>query len=169
MVQAGYVRSVGLSEVGADTVRRAAAAHPIADLQIEYSLVSRGIEQAILPTCRELRIDITAYGIFSRGLLSDSFSAERRPQPGDIRHRLPRFSEENAQRNAELVGRLREIARARGATVGQLAVAWVASRGADITPLIGARRRDQLSDALAGLSLRLDEDEVRALESAVPP
>jgi aryl-alcohol dehydrogenase-like predicted oxidoreductase len=169
MVEKGYVRSVGLSEVGPETVRRAAAVHPIADLQIEYSLVSRGIEQAILPTCRELGIDITAYGVFSRGLLSESFSPEREPQPGDIRHRFPRFSEENSQRNAELVGRVREIAHARGATVGQLAVAWVESRGDDVIPLFGTRRRDQLSDALAGLSLKLDEADLRALESAVPP
>jgi aryl-alcohol dehydrogenase-like predicted oxidoreductase len=168
MVQAGYVREVGLSEVGADTVRRAAAVHPIADLQIEYSLVSRGIEDTILPTCRELGIDITAYGVFSRGLLSESFSPGRPAQPGDIRHRFPRFSDENAERNAELVERLREIAHARGATVGQLAIAWVASRGEDIIPLIGARRRDQLSDALTGLQRQLSDDELAALESAVP-
>jgi aryl-alcohol dehydrogenase-like predicted oxidoreductase len=169
MIEAGYVRSVGLSEVGADTVRRAAAVHPIADLQIEYSLVSRGIEDAILPTCRELGIDITAYGVFSRGLLSESFSPGRPAAPGDTRYRLPRFSEENAQRNAELVQRLREIAHARGATVSQLAIAWVASRGEDIVPLIGARRRDQLGDALAGLALQLSDEELAALERAVPP
>jgi aryl-alcohol dehydrogenase-like predicted oxidoreductase len=169
MVQAGYVRNVGLSEVGADTISRAAAVHPIHDLQIEYSLVSRGIEDTILPTCRELGIDITAYGVFSRGLLSESFSPGRPAQPGDSRYRFPRFSEENAQRNAALVDRLREIAHARGATVSQLAIAWVASRGPDMIPLIGARRRDQLEDALAGLGLELSDEDLAALESAVPP
>jgi aryl-alcohol dehydrogenase-like predicted oxidoreductase len=169
LIEAGYVRHVGLSEVGAGTLRRAAAVHPIHDLQIEYSLVSRGIESEILPTCRELGIDITAYGVFSRGLLSESFSPGRPARPGDIRHRFPRFSEENAERNAELVDRLRDLAHARGATVSQLALAWVASRGDDIIPLIGARRRDQLSDALSGLALTLSDDERRALEEAVPP
>jgi aryl-alcohol dehydrogenase-like predicted oxidoreductase len=169
LIEAGYVRQVGLSEVGSDTLRRAAAVHPIHDLQIEYSLASRGIEGDILPTCRELGIDITAYGVFSRGLLSDSFAPGRPVQPGDIRHRFPRFNEENARRNAELVDRLRDLAHTRGATVSQLAIAWVASRGDDVIPLIGARRRDQLDDALAGLSLRLDDDELRALEQAVPP
>jgi aryl-alcohol dehydrogenase-like predicted oxidoreductase len=169
MIEAGYVRSVGLSEVGAETVRRAAGVASIADLQIEYSLISRGIEKDILPTCRELGIGITAYGILSRGLLSDSFEPGRPAQPGDMRSRFPRFNEDNAQRNAELVNRLREIAHGRDATVSQLAIAWVASRGDDIVPLIGARRRDQLQEALAGLSLRLSGDELRALEEAAPP
>jgi aryl-alcohol dehydrogenase-like predicted oxidoreductase len=169
MIEAGYVRSVGLSEVGAETVRRAAGVASIADLQIEYSLISRGIEKDILPTCRELGIGITAYGILSRGLLSDSFEPGRPAQPRDMRSRFPRFNEDNAQRNAELVNRLREIAHGRDATVSQLAIAWVASRGDDIVPLIGARRRDQLQEALAGLSLRLSGDELRALEEAAPP
>jgi len=168
LIEAGYVREIGLSEVGADTVRRAAAAHSIADLQIEYAIVSRGIERAILPTCRELGIAITAYGILSRGLLSDRFDPDRAPEPGDIRHRFPRFDGDNARRNAELVGRLRTIAADRGVSVAQLAFAWVRSRGADIVPLIGARRRDQLAEALAGLEIELREDELAAIEAAVP-
>ena len=168
LIDAGYVREIGLSEVGADTVRRAAATHSIADLQIEYAIVSRGIEQAILPTCRELGIAITAYGILSRGLLSDRFDPERAPEPGDIRHRFPRFDGDNARRNAELVARLRTIAEDRGVSVAQLAFAWVRSRGADIVPLIGARRRDQLAEALAGLEIELGEDELAAIEAAVP-
>ena len=168
MVEAGYARAAGLSEVGPDTIRRAAATTPIHDLQIEYSLVSRGIESRILPTCRELGIDVTAYGVFSRGLLSESFSPRRPAQPGDIRHRFPRFSERERRAQRRAGAAPTRDRRRRGATVGQLAIAWVASRGNDIVPLIGARRRDQLSDALAGLSLELSAAELAALETAVP-
>ncbi|HWE11586.1 MAG TPA: aldo/keto reductase [Solirubrobacteraceae bacterium] len=168
LVQAGYVRSIGLSEVGADTIRRAAAVHPIADLQIEYSLLSRAIENEILPTCRELGIAITAYGVLSRGLLSDSFAPGSPAQPGDIRGRFPRFSDENAQHNAKLVNALREVARRKGATVAQLAIAWVASRGDDVIPLIGARRRAQLAEGLAGLELSLSDEDLEAIERAAP-
>jgi aryl-alcohol dehydrogenase-like predicted oxidoreductase len=169
LVQAGYVRRIGLSEVGAETIRRAAAVHPIADLQIEYSLLSRGIEREILPVCRELGIAVTAYGILSRGVLSDSFAPGRELAPGDIRGRFPRFDGDNAQRNLELVRRLREIAADQGASVAQLAIAWVGSRGADVVPLIGARRRDQLAEALAALSHQLTADQLEAIERAVPP
>ncbi len=168
LIEAGYVRAVGLSEVGAETVRRAAALQPIADLQIEYSLVSRGIEDSILPTCRELGIPITAYGVLSRGLLSDSFNPRRPPAPGDIRGRFPRMTGENAERNLELVQRLRSVAAARGASVQQVAFAWVRSRGEDIVPLIGARRRDQLEQALAALAMTLTESELEEIERAVP-
>jgi aryl-alcohol dehydrogenase-like predicted oxidoreductase len=168
LVQAGYVRAIGLSEVGADTIRRAAAVHPISDLQIEYSLLSRGVERAILPTCRELGIAITAYGVLSRGLLSDSFTAGAAPQPGDIRGRFPRFAEENAAHNARLVDALRALAARRNATVAQLAFAWVRSRGDDVIPLIGARRRDQLAEALAGLRLSLSAEELEEIEAAAP-
>jgi aryl-alcohol dehydrogenase-like predicted oxidoreductase len=166
LVKAGYVREVGLSEVGAETIRRAAATHPIADLQIEYSLISREIEREILPTCRELGIAVTAYGILSRGLLSDSFDPTRERAPGDMRGRFPRFNADNAAQNLELVRRLHELAAARGAAVQQLAIAWVASRGDDIVPLIGARRVDQLEQALSGLELRLDGAELSELEDA---
>jgi aryl-alcohol dehydrogenase-like predicted oxidoreductase len=168
LIDAGYVREVGLSEVGAGTVRRAAAVHEIADLQIEYAIVSRGIEETILPTCRELGIAITAYGILSRGLLSDHFQPGRAPTAGDIRHRFPRFSGENAERNAELVQRLQAIAADRDLSIQQLAIAWVRSRGDDIVPLIGARRRDQLAQALSALEITLTDDELAAIERAVP-
>jgi aryl-alcohol dehydrogenase-like predicted oxidoreductase len=166
LVDAGYVRQVGLSEVGAETIRRAVAVRPIADLQIEYSLLSRGIEAGILPTCRELGIPITAYGILSRGLLSDSFDPNRPVAPGDIRGRFPRFSEDNAAHNAAIVEVLREVARGHDATVSQVAIAWVSSRGEDVIPLIGARRRDQLAEALGGLELTLSAEELATMEQA---
>ena len=168
MVQAGYVRYIGLSEVGAETLRRAAATHPICDLQIEYSVISRGIEREILPACRELGIAITAYGVLSRGLISGHFSAERELDAGDFRAHAPRFTEANRRRNLALVEELRAIA-AKGASVAQLAIAWVLSRGEDIVPLIGARSPERLHEALGALELELGEDEVAAIERAVPP
>ena len=169
MVQAGYVRHIGLSEVGEETLRRAAATHPICDLQIEYSVISRGIEREILPACRELGIAITAYGVLSRGLISGHFSAERELDPGDFRAHAPRFTEANRRRNLALVEELRAIAAAKGASVAQLAIAWVLSRGEDIVPLIGARSPERLHEALGALQLELGEDEVAAIERAVPP
>src|ERR1700739_4317962 len=140
MVKAGYVRHIGLSEVGADTIRRAHGVHPIAALQIEYSLMSRGIEAEILPAVRELGISVTAYGILSRGLLS---SGTARLAPDDPRRRFPRFRDENHARNLELLAALEAIANAKNVTAAQLAIAWVASRGRDIIPLIGTERRDR--------------------------
>ncbi|HSC03328.1 MAG TPA: aldo/keto reductase [Solirubrobacteraceae bacterium] len=169
LVQAGYVRYVGLSEVGAETIRRAAAVHPICDLQIEYSLISRGIERAILPTCRELGIGISAYGVLSRGLISGHYRAGAQPQGGDIRGRMPRFQGENLQHNLALVDALREIAEAKPATVAQVAFAWALSRGEDIVALIGARRRDQLSEALGALELELTAEDLERIEQAIPP
>jgi pyridoxine 4-dehydrogenase len=169
LVDAGYVRYIGLSEVGADTIRRATLVHPICDLQIEYSLVSRAIEDAILPTCRELGIAITAYGVLSRGLISGHFSAERQLAAGDFRAHAPRFSEENLARNLELVEQLRGIARAKGASVAQVAIAWVLARGEDIVPLIGARTPERLAEALGALDIELDEEDLAALADAVPP
>ena len=165
MVQAGYVRYIGLSEMGADTIRRAHAVHPIAALQIEYSLMSRGIEARILPAVRELGIGVTAYGILSRGLLS---SGTARLAADDPRRRFPRFRDENHARNLELLAALEAIAAQRGATAAQLAIAWVASRGADIIPLIGTKRRDRLAEALQALDLRLSAEELAAIEAAVP-
>ena len=169
LVQAGYVRHIGLSEVGAETIRRAAATHPITDLQIEYSLISRGLEDEILPTCRELGIAITAYGVLSRGLISGHFSADRELPANDFRARAPRFSKENRDRNLALVEALREIADASGVTVAQIAIAWVLGRGADVVPLVGARTRERLTEALGALAVELDADELAALERAVPP
>jgi aryl-alcohol dehydrogenase-like predicted oxidoreductase len=170
LVQAGYVRGIGLSEVGAQTLRRAAAVHPITDLQIEYSLISRGIEPEILPVCRELGIAITAYGVLSRGLLSGHWSPDRSPEAGDMRSRLPRFQGENAQHNLALVDQLRAIAAANGASVAQLAIAWVLSRGPDIVPLIGARTRGRLEEALAAQTLAsaLSSADLERVEQAVP-
>jgi aryl-alcohol dehydrogenase-like predicted oxidoreductase len=166
MIQAGYVRFVGLSEVGADTIRRAAAVHPICDLQIEYSLMSRGIEEAILPTCRELGIAITAYGVLSRGLIGGGYAPDR-SEPGDIRSHFPRFQGDNLRRNRELVDRLRSLAGAKGTSVAQVAIAWVLRRGQDIVPLIGSRRREQLHDALGALRLALDDRDLEQIEEAV--
>jgi aryl-alcohol dehydrogenase-like predicted oxidoreductase len=166
MVKAGYVRAIGLSEVGSQTIRRAAAVHPIVDLQIEYSLFSRGIEDGILATCRALGIGITAYGVLSRGLLSGRWT--RPAATGDFRAHSPRFQGDNVQTNLALVARLQALAAAKGIAVSQLAVAWVVGQGADIVPLIGARRRDQLADALGALAVRLTEADLEAIEQAVP-
>jgi aryl-alcohol dehydrogenase-like predicted oxidoreductase len=167
MVKAGYVRYIGLSEVGVDTLRRAVAVHPICDLQIEYSLVSRGIEDAILPACRELGIGITAYGVLSRGLIGGHWSP-RDAHAGDFRAHSPRFQPGNVERNLALVESLRALAAARGLSTAQLAIAWVATQGADIVPLIGARRRAQLHEALAAQGQRLDAETLAALARAVP-
>jgi aryl-alcohol dehydrogenase-like predicted oxidoreductase len=168
MIDAGYVRHLGLSEAGADTIRRAHAVHPVADLQIEYSLISRGIEQAILPTARELGIGITAYGVLSRGLLSGHWSKDRETTSNDFRSRSPRFSRENLDRNLELAEALRDVAASRGATPAQAAIAWVLSRGEDIVPLVGARRRDRLDEALGALDLDLSDEDLVTIERAVP-
>lgn len=168
MVQAGYVRQIGLSEVGAEVIRRAHAVHPITWLQIEYSLLSRGIEAEILPTVRELGIAVTAYGVLSRGLLSGHWSKERSESTQDFRGHLPRFSGENLDRNLSLVEALRQIAQERNATVAQVAIAWVLAQGADIIPLVGARRRDRLNEALGALDLRLSEADLAQIEVAVP-
>jgi len=169
LIKGGYVRHVGLSEVGVETLRRANAVHPIGDLQIEYSLISRGIEDEILPTCRELGIGITAYGVLSRGLISGHWSKERAPAAGDFRSRSPRFSAENIDHNLNLVEALRATARAKGATVAQVAIAWVLAQGADIVPLVGARRRDRLAEALGALTLALNPVDLADIERAVPP
>ncbi|CAO3378142.1 aldo/keto reductase [Azospirillum argentinense] len=167
MVKAGYIRHIGLSEVGPETIRRAAAVHPISDLQIEYSLISRGIEEAILPTCRELGIGVTAYGVLSRGLISGHWSKDRAGQ--DFRSRSPRFQGENLDRNLALVERLRDIAQRIGGSVAQVAIAWVAAQGRDIVPLVGARRRDRLAEALGALDLTLSAEDVAQLAEALPP
>jgi aryl-alcohol dehydrogenase-like predicted oxidoreductase len=169
LVQAGYVRHIGLSEVGAETIRRAAATHPITDLQIEYSLISRDLEDEILPTCRELGIAITAYGVLSRGLISGHFSADRELPANDFRAHAPRFSKENRDRNLALVDALRELADASGVTVAQIAIAWVLGRGDDVVPLVGARTRERLTEGLGALAVELDADDLAALERAVPP
>jgi aryl-alcohol dehydrogenase-like predicted oxidoreductase len=168
LIEAGYVRHLGLSEAGAETVRRAHSVHPVADLQIEYSLLSRGVEHEILPACRELGIGITAYGVLSRGLLSGHWSKESATGAGDFRSHNPRFTGENLERNLELVEALRAVAEAQSATVAQAAIGWVLSQGADIVPVVGARRRDRLAEALGSLELELTADDLAQIEEAVP-
>ncbi len=167
LIKAGYIRHLGLSEVGAETIRRAHAVHPVLDLQIEYSLISRSVEAEILPTLRELGIGVTAYGVLSRGLLSEG--AVRGESQGGFRAHLPRFQGENLKRNLALVEALGVIAEARGATVAQLAIAWALSRGEDIVPLIGARKRERLAEALGALDLALTAEEIAQIEAAAPP
>ena len=166
LIRAGYVRHVGLSEVGSETIRRAAAVHPIVDLQIEYSLISRGVETSILSTCRELGIGITAYGVLGRGLIGGH--AVNVEAPGDFRGHSPRFQGENLQKNLELADRLRAAAEGVGLTPAQAAIAWVAAQGDDIIPLVGARRRDRLAEALGAVTTNLTPQQIAALEQAVP-
>ena len=167
MVKAGYVRHIGLSEVGPETIRRAAAVHPICDLQIEYSLISRGIEDSILPTCRELGIGITAYGVLSRGLISGHWRKDA-AVAGDFRGHTPRFQGRNVDRNLALVEALRVITEAKHVSVAQIAIAWVLAQGNDIVPLVGARRRDRLDEALGALPVALKPNDLAAIERAVP-
>jgi aryl-alcohol dehydrogenase-like predicted oxidoreductase len=168
LVEQGYVRHVGLSEVGAETIRRAAATAPVADLQIEYSLISRGIERSVLPTTRELGISITAYGVLSRGLISGHFTADRRLGTDDFRAHSPRFQGDNLRHNLNLVEALRKLAEQKGVSVAQIAIAWVLAQGEDIVPLIGARSRERLTESLGALDVVLDADDLAAIEAAVP-
>ncbi|HEY1436419.1 MAG TPA: aldo/keto reductase, partial [Casimicrobiaceae bacterium] len=162
MIKAGWIRHIGLSEVGSETIRRAHAVHPIADLQIEYSLIARGIESDILKTCRELGIGITAYGVLSRGLISGHWSKDR-SDAKDFRLMSPRFQDGNIDSNLKLVDSLRAIAADIGASPAQVAIAWVAAQGSDIVPLVGARRRDRLSEALGALDVKLTGAHLAAL------
>ncbi|AWB93617.1 aldo/keto reductase [Aeromicrobium chenweiae] len=167
MVEAGFVRHIGLSEVGAETIRRAHAVHPISDLQIEYSLVSRGVEGDILDTCRELGIGVTAYGVLSRGLISGHYSRDN-VQANDFRSHSPRFQGENLDRNLALVDALRGVAADSGLTVAQAAIAWVGSRGDDIVPLVGARTRERLTESLGAAGIALTPEQLGAIEAAMP-
>jgi aryl-alcohol dehydrogenase-like predicted oxidoreductase len=164
MVNAGYVRHIGLSEVGPETIRRAAAVHAIVDLQIEYALVSRMPEAKIFPALKELGIGATTYGALSRGLLSGS-----QPAPaGDLRAHLPRFTGDNHKRNLQLVDKLKEIAASKGITPVQMAIGWVMAKGSFIVPVVGARTRAQLAESLGALTVEFSADEIAALEAAVP-
>ena len=167
MVKAGYVRHIGLSEVGSETLRRAAKVHSICDLQIEYSLITRSVESGVLATCRELGIAITAYGVLSRGLISGHWQ-KHAAGADDFRTHSPRFQGDNLDKNLALVEALREIAVAKGVTVAQIAIAWVAAQGDDIIPLVGARRRDRLNEALGALDVSLSQADLSAIENAVP-
>lgn len=164
LIKAGYVRYIGLSEVGVETVRRAAAVHPIVDLQIEYSLISRSPEASIFPALKELGVGVTAYGVLSRGLLSGSATTSK----GDFRARLPRFSGENRERNQKLIDALNKLAAEKNATASQLAIAWVLAKGESLVPVVGARKRTQLKESLDALNLELTARDVQQLEEAVP-
>ncbi len=164
MVKAGYVRAIGLSEVGAETIRRAQAVHPISDLQIEYSLISRGPEASIVPSLRQLGIGATAYGVLSRGLLTASPLAGR----GDIRAHMPRFVGENRERNQRLIETLGLSAADRGVAPAQLAIAWVLAKESSIVPVIGARTRKQLAESMGALAIELSPEEILSLEEAIP-
>ena len=160
LIKAGHVRYVGLSEVGAATIRRAHATHPICDLQIEYSLMSRGVERDILPLLQESGIAMTAYGVLSRGLLSGSQTTGK----GDFRAHLPRFSGANYQQNRIMVEGLEQMAAAKGVSPAQIAIAWVLGRGESIVPVVGARTRTQLREAGAAPETLLSAEEIRRLE-----
>jgi len=164
LVKAGYVRAIGLSEVGPETIRRAHAVHPISDLQIEYSLISRRPETAIFPVLAELGVGVTAYGVLSRGLLSGS----RPVSQGDFRAYLPRFTGENRERNQRLIDALQKLAAEKRATASQLAIAWVLTKGSTIVPLIGARTRTQLMESLGALEITLTPADVAGIEEAIP-
>ena len=167
MVKAGYVKHIGLSEMGSETIRRANLIHPICDLQIEYSLISRGIEQSVLHTCRELGIAITAYGVLSRGLFDPAWESKVITD-GDFRSRSPRFLGENLQKNLATLEFLKNFAKEKKASIPQIAIAWVLAKGADIFPLIGCRRTMTLRDSLKALDIKLSAQEVQALEKAYP-
>jgi aryl-alcohol dehydrogenase-like predicted oxidoreductase len=169
MVKAGYVRHIGLSEVGAATIRRAASVHPIVDLQIEYSLISRGPEAEILPVLRELGISVTAYGVLARGLITGQFSAGASFAPDDFRAHTPRFQGDNLAANLKLADKLASLARERGVTAAQIAIAWVLAQGSDIVPLVGARTRARLTESLAALDVSLDKADLDAIANALPP
>jgi len=165
MIAAGYVRHIGLSEAGVETVRRAHAVHPVVDLQIEYSLISRGPEAQIFPALAELGIGVTAYGVLSRGLLAGSTPASA----GDFRRHMPRFSAANFEHNRQVVESLARVASDLGCTPSQLAIAWVLAKGDTIVPVIGARTRKQLAEALGALDVKLSAEDLARLESAVSP
>jgi aryl-alcohol dehydrogenase-like predicted oxidoreductase len=164
LIKAGYVRAIGLSEVGPETIRRAHRVHPICDLQIEYSLISRGTEARIFPALQELGIGVTAYGVLSRGLLSGS----RPSGPNDFRSYLPRFSEENVTKNQRLAGLLKSLSEEKGVRPSQLAIAWVLAKGENIVPVVGARTRAQLEESLGALNVQLSESDVTRIEEAIP-
>lgn len=168
LVDAGHVRHIGLSEVSADTIRRAAATASISDVQLEYSLLTRSPEDTILPAVRKLGIGVTAYGVLSRGLISGHYARDRRLADGDFRALSPRFQGENLERNLDLVEALRTVAGDKGISVAQLAIAWVLAQGDDLVPLVGARTRARLSEALGAVDVELSHDELAAISRAVP-
>jgi aryl-alcohol dehydrogenase-like predicted oxidoreductase len=169
LVKAGYVKHIGLSEVSAETLRRAHAVHPISDVQIEYSMITRALEADILPAARELGVGITAYGVLSRGLISGHWSKARAGEPDFRGQNSPRFQGANLDANLALVERVRAIADALGVSVAQVAIAWVMAQGTDIVPLVGARSRLRLEEALGAQAVTLSAQDLARLAQAVPP
>ena len=168
-VDKGWIRHIGLSEVGSETLRRAAAVHPISDLQIEYALITRGIEDDILPTARELGIGITAYGVLSRGLIGGSWQpGASAADLGPLRAHSPRFAAANAEANFAMVEKLREVATGLGLSPAQAAIAWVAAQGPDIVPVLGSRTRARLAEAVTAISTELSNEAAATIEAAVP-
>ncbi len=164
LVQAGLVRYIGLSEVGAETIRRAHAVHPIADVQLEYSLMSRKPEETIVPVLDELGIAMTAYAVLSHGLLVSN----PKPAEGGMRAHLPRLQGENFERNRRLVAALTAVAEEKGVTTSQLAIAWVLAKGANLIPVIGVSKRARLAESLEALNIELSPEDVVRIEQAVP-
>ena len=167
MVKAGYIRHISLSEVGVATLKRAAAVHPISDVQIEYSLIFRDMEETVLPAAKELGVGVTAYGVLARGMLSGQWRPDAPAAAGDSRASMPRFQGENAARNLQLVAALQKLADAKGVKVAQMAVAWVVAQNS-VTPLVGARNRAELAEAVEAVAIQLAPDELREIERAVP-
>lgn len=164
MIKQGFVQHAALSEVSADTARRAHAVTPIADVQLEYGLATRGIETKVLPGLRELGIGVTAYGVLSRGLLTGAQPTEKT----DFRRFLPRFTGAAGQANRDRIAALAPLAQSRNVSVAQLAIAWALTRGDDILPLIGSRTVAQVRDSLAALELHLSSEELRGIEQTLP-
>ncbi len=168
LVEQGKVRYLGLSEAAPATVRRAAAVHPIAALQTEYSLWSRDPEDDILPTCRELGIGFVAYSPLGRGFLTGQIARFEDLDPDDSRRNQPRFQGENFQKNLDLVARVKEIAQEKGCTAGQLALAWLLAQGRDIVPIPGTKRRAYLEENLGALDVALTQEELARIDTVAP-
>ncbi|MEU9104823.1 aldo/keto reductase [Streptomyces xanthophaeus] len=168
LVQAGKVRRLGLSEAGADTVRRAHAVHPITALQSEWSLWTRDLEAEVAPVCRELGIGLVPFSPLGRGFLTGRYSSVEGLSDTDMRRSQPRFAEGNIDRNLAVVAKLDELAAAKGVTTGQLALAWVQHRGTDVVPIPGTRRQSYLEENLAALSVELSPEDLAAIEAAAP-
>jgi aryl-alcohol dehydrogenase-like predicted oxidoreductase len=166
-IEAGWVRHVGLSEVGPETLRRASAVHPICDLQIEYALTTRNIERAVLPACRELGIGLTVYGVFGRGLLTGGWRPGEQ-SAGDFRAHSPRFQGEAGVRNLDVAAEIGRIAQGFGLSAGQVVLAWVLAQGDDIVPLVGARKPSRVAEALEALEQGVSREQLTALETAIP-
>ncbi len=168
LVQEGKIRYVGLSEAGADTLRRAHAIHPITMLQTEYSLWTREPETDVLPVCRELGVGLVAYSPLGRGFLTGAIQKPEDFAPDDFRRHLPRYQGENFERNLQLVAKIKEIATEKNCTPAQLALAWLLAQGEDIVPIPGTKQRQRLEENLGAIAIVLSDDDVRRIEEVAP-